>query len=267
LVARRIRGELPAVATCVVLVLFAAWYPRHTCVAVPTGDTQLGRFYGWISLALVVFLASYSLRKRWQILWPGSLETWLRWHLFLSVLALALVSLHSGFRFGGAFEAGSLVLLTATVINGLLGVVLFMFIPSLLSALDTRSRVADLPEEIAGAMDEIRQIAHNCSQPLRTVVEREVLGELERPGVSWRKRELAASEELLRTLGSSRFDEDTEVLKRLCELAAEVVDKHQQVALHRNTKLIEAAGLHIHVALTTALLFLVAAHLFTVWYY
>jgi len=45
------------------------------------------------------------------------------------------------------------------------------------------------------------------------------------------------------------------------------MEKRRQAALHWHVKLIEAAGLHIHVALTTALLFLVAAHLFTVWYY
>lgn len=267
LLARRIAENLPAIVTCVVLVIVTAQYIRHASLAIPTGGTQLGRVYGWIGLALIVFLASYSLRKRWQVLWPGSLEAWLRWHTFLGILALGLIFLHSGFRTGGIFEAGSLIMLTATVISGILGLFVFVLIPPLFSALDTRTRVPDLPEEIATTMAEIRQIGESCSEPARAFVERDLLERLAHSRVSWRKPELRASEELLRDVVSSLSGERTEVINRLRELAADVMEKRRQAALHWHVKLIEAAGLHIHVALTTALLFLVAAHLFTVWYY
>ncbi len=258
---------MPAIATCIALVVFAALYLKETQVSIPAGGTPLSRFYGWTGLGLTLFLTCYSLRKRWQILWPGSLEAWLRWHVFLSVLALAVVLFHSGFRFGGTFEAGTLILLTAITINGFLGIVMFMLIPPMLSAFDTRSRVEDLPEEVAGAITQMHRLSETYSGPLREAVERDLLDRLECPRTSWRKARLPTSEDLLQSVGLSVADEKTEVLDQLHELAASVMEKQRHITLNRRVKLIEAAGLHVHVALTTALLFLVAAHLFSVWYY
>ena len=265
--AKRIADNLAATVTCVVLGLLAAQYMRQSHFSMPGAGTQLGQICGWVGFAIIIFLTSYSIRKRWQILWPGSLETWLRWHTFLGTLAIGAVLVHSGFRLGGIFEAGSLVVLIATVISGLFGVLLFLRIPNMLSFLDTRQRVADLPAEIARSVAEMRKMAEVCPESLRATVERELVDRVVRSKVFGRRRDLISSTELLRMAGLSRPDEGTEVIERLCELAAEVAEKKRQVALYSYVKLIEAAGLHIHVALTTALLFLVGAHLFTVWYY
>jgi hypothetical protein len=62
------------------------------------GGTPLGLWFGAISLAIFVFAALLSLRKKIPLWRIGTVQRWLRAHIWLTLLTIPLVILHSGFR-------------------------------------------------------------------------------------------------------------------------------------------------------------------------
>ncbi|MGH8057347.1 MAG: hypothetical protein ACREOH_08950, partial [Candidatus Entotheonellia bacterium] len=59
----------------------------------------------------------------------GSLENWLLTHSYLGVMAVLLVALHTGFRFGGVVATLGVVLAGVVGVSGLVGSVLYLVIP------------------------------------------------------------------------------------------------------------------------------------------
>ncbi len=96
------------------------------------GATLLGLTFGGGALAIMLFCAALSLKRRvphWRI---GRAQTWLRGHIWLGLLSVLLVALHSAFHAGGALTLTLWILLLAVTASGLFGVLLQQFIPRLL---------------------------------------------------------------------------------------------------------------------------------------
>ena len=65
------------------------------------GGTPLGLIFGTLALSIFVFAALLGVRKK-IVLWRiGTVQRWLRAHIWLTLLTIPLVILHSGFRLGG----------------------------------------------------------------------------------------------------------------------------------------------------------------------
>jgi len=96
------------------------------------GGTFLGLVFGGGALAIMLFCAALSLKRRvphWRI---GRAQAWLRGHVWFGLLSVLLVGLHSAFLAGGALTFTLWILLLTVTISGLLGVLLQQFIPRLL---------------------------------------------------------------------------------------------------------------------------------------
>src|SRR5438309_4740580 len=62
------------------------------------GGTPLGLIFGTIALSIFVFAALLGVRKK-IVLWRiGTVQRWLRAHIWLTLLTIPLVILHSDFR-------------------------------------------------------------------------------------------------------------------------------------------------------------------------
>ena len=81
-VAMRFFGEMP---------------PAHATV----GGTPLGLVFGAISLGIFVFAALLGVRKKLPLWRIGHVQRWLRAHIWLTLLTVPLILLHSGFQLGG----------------------------------------------------------------------------------------------------------------------------------------------------------------------
>ena len=104
--------------------------PRH--LNGPGGSTAMGITLGAAALLLMIFCAALSLKRRvphWRI---GKAKTWLRAHVWLGLLTVLLVALHSAFRTGGPLTTWLWLLLGFVTLSGLFGVMLQQFIPRLL---------------------------------------------------------------------------------------------------------------------------------------
>jgi hypothetical protein len=88
------------------------------------GGTPVGLIFGAVSFAIFIFGALLSLRKR-VVLWPiGSVQRWLRAHIWLTLLTIPLVLLHSGFRLGGPMTTLLMVFYSVVMVSGIYGLFL-----------------------------------------------------------------------------------------------------------------------------------------------
>jgi hypothetical protein len=99
---------------------------------IPYGGTPLGLIFGLLAFGFFLFAAVLGVLKK-KRLWPlGSVQTWLKAHLWLTVLTVPLIVLHSGFRVGGPHTAWLLALYTLVMASGVLGIILQHFLPSVM---------------------------------------------------------------------------------------------------------------------------------------
>ena len=96
------------------------------------GGTPLGLIFGSISLAIFIFAALLGVRKR-VVLWRiGNVQRWLRAHIWLTLLTIPLVILHSGFRLGGPMTILLMVLYAIVMVSGLYGLALQHQLPRIM---------------------------------------------------------------------------------------------------------------------------------------
>lgn len=96
------------------------------------GGTPLGLVFGTISLAIFVFAALLSLRKKIPLWRIGTVQRWLRAHIWLTFLTIPLILFHSGFRFGGPMTTLLMALYAVVMVSGIYGLFLQHLVPRLM---------------------------------------------------------------------------------------------------------------------------------------
>ncbi len=149
---------------CVILYGYAAaGQPRW-----PGGASKIGLAFGVI--AGLIFLFEFLLWPRKTSFfrtarWLGKTQTWMHAHLWLGLLTLPLVVMHSGFAVGGTFTLVFLILYGAVMTSGILGLVLQNFLPRILLDLVPHETVASQLEVVA------KQLAIDADRILSVYVE------------------------------------------------------------------------------------------------
>jgi len=96
------------------------------------GGTPLGLIFGTIALSIFVFAALLGVRKK-IVLWRiGTVQRWLRAHIWLTLLTIPLVILHSGFRLGGPMTTLIIILYVVVMVSGIYGLVLQHYVPTVM---------------------------------------------------------------------------------------------------------------------------------------
>src|SRR5438270_5307111 len=96
------------------------------------GGTPLGLWFGAISLGIFIFAALLSLRKKIPLWRIGTVQRWLRAHIWLTFLTIPLILLHSGFRLGGPMTTLLIALYALVMVSGIYGLVLQHIMPRLM---------------------------------------------------------------------------------------------------------------------------------------
>ena len=144
-----------AIASAAILVVSLAIYIPYALTAPqgPRGGSPIGLFFGVLGFAFMLFAALLGARKRvptWRL---GRAQAWMRGHLWLGLLALPLILLHSGFHFGGPLTQVLMWLLIFTVASGLYGALLQNYLPRIMTA--------DVPlETIYAEISSVRHALH-----------------------------------------------------------------------------------------------------------
>ena len=96
------------------------------------GGTPVGLIFGAVSFAIFIFGALLSLRKR-IVLWPvGTVQSWMRAHIWLTLLTIPLVLFHCGFRLGGPMTILLMALYSIVMVSGVYGLFLQHQIPRIM---------------------------------------------------------------------------------------------------------------------------------------
>jgi hypothetical protein len=96
------------------------------------GGTPLGLVFGTISLGIFVFAALLGVRKKLPFVPVGSVQRWLRGHIWLTLLTIPLVLLHSGFRLGGPMTTTLMLLYAIVMVSGIYGLILQHKLPTMM---------------------------------------------------------------------------------------------------------------------------------------
>jgi len=96
------------------------------------GGTPLGLWFGSISLAIFIFAILLSLRKKIPLWRIGTVQRWLRAHIWLTILTIPLIILHSGFRLGGPMTTFLMGLYAIVMLSGFYGLFLQHIVPRLM---------------------------------------------------------------------------------------------------------------------------------------
>jgi len=230
------------------------------------GATPLGMWYGSAAFAIFLFAAMLGGRKKvrhWRI---GRAETWMRAHIWLSILSIPLVLFHCGFHSGSAMTTGLLILYALVMVSGFYGLALQQFIPRQMMTRLTHEVIFDqipylrgklvedakrLREElrISGGRDSGGGVAVAVAEDPRTVEARQAVRELleaevmpylqSRSGLFARKgarRRLGSPQvaahlfHMVRLGAGERYEERVDEMERWCEQRRQM--DYQEVMQH-----------------------------------
>jgi hypothetical protein len=107
----------------------STWYGQVPFGHRSVGATPLGVIYGTIAYAIFIFAVLLGARKRlrnWRI---GRAETWMRAHIWLTILTVPLVAFHCGFHSGSMMTTGLLILYSIVMLSGFYGLALQQYLP------------------------------------------------------------------------------------------------------------------------------------------
>ena len=159
-------GTAAVTAASVAAYLFDAQSHVHGA----SGSTVMGLTFGIAALLLMIFLALLPLRRKvphWRI---GKAQSWLRAHIWMGLLVVVFVFLHSAFHMGGPLTIGLWLLLGVVTISGVIGVTLQQVIPTrLMTEIGNETVAQQLTRELdrvaADADALVKQYAGSLDQP------------------------------------------------------------------------------------------------------
>ncbi|MDQ2918613.1 MAG: hypothetical protein M3R10_01895 [Verrucomicrobiota bacterium] len=102
--------------------------PDHATI----GGTPVGLVFGTISLGIFVFAALLGARKKLPFLPVGNVQRWLRAHIWLTLLTVPLILLHSGFHLGGPMTTLLMGIYAVVMVSGIYGLYLQHKMPTLM---------------------------------------------------------------------------------------------------------------------------------------
>ena len=237
------------------------------------GGSEVGLAYGIAGTALILLLAFFGIRKRAYRSTFGTLEQWLQSHIYLGVLAAVILGLHTGGRFQDKVAVATLGLVAIVVLSGIVGAVLYVTVPRLLTEVESNLTVDDISDQLNQLAKSMARIASGRSAPFQRIYD-ELLKQ-STPGMlaGWR---------LLLSRGRIKKQQDPADWARLIALVPKeeqeelrqmlVVSRQRKELLLRlvyqqRYKNVLESWLYIHVPFTVALLIFAALHIAAVFYY
>jgi hypothetical protein len=283
------KGWLVASLAILGVSLVSYGFYRVPAEKVSMGGTAAGIMYGSVGFAFMIFAALLGARKRVPVYRFGRAQTWMRGHLWLGLLSLPLILLHSGFRYGHGVTAWLMTLLVVVVLSGLFGAALQHYMPRVMTREVTMETIYEEIGHVRGQLlEEAEELMEHASgdgkaekkiaagsgnteddavvlavavtdgiAPLRNFYEVELKPFLEKPAT--RKSALTDAAQSrsafaqLRTLVPASLHVTIEDLESICE-------EERQLTLQSKLHIWLHGWLLLHVPLSLALLLLGAIH-------
>lgn len=264
-----IRGKWPFFFLVALFVL-SVFYMSHSYEGGHRGWTTTGVVLGILAAISLIFLMAYKIRKHVYTLRLGPTNTWLSAHKYIGVLIVALVLMHTGFRFSGTFSSFLLVLFFLVISSGMTGALIYKLTPI---SLTKASKEIPTEDEIKTAfkkfLDDADNGSANMSKESGDIYANEVRPLLASRRTRW-EYILTEERDLIRRLESKMGKLKKQVQdgdKYFFTLLTALVIEKERLSF-RFVKLQSLdAWLVIHLPLSTALITAVIIHIVSVLYF
>jgi hypothetical protein len=221
------------------------WAPR-----LPLPGIEIDTVYllGIIAVLLILFVLTYSVRKRLARGMPGRLDSWLWAHIYLGLLALFIIALHAEFRFGWDYNTLALLLLALVVITGVVGRYFYSRIPA---------SIADEQQKILSRVDDVTRSIKNLLEKKSRPFQKIIGSELTAPSPISAKpdywSEIRAKSNLLPESEREDFKRAIELLEQKSKLETQSIGQLKYRPLFR-------AWLAVHLLVTVGLIIIIPLH-------
>ncbi len=239
----------------------------------PHGGSRIGLLYGTIGFALILLLSFFGIRKRWYRSTFGTLEQWMQSHIWLGVLVLIILFFHTGGRFEDKVAVGTLILVAIVVASGVVGAILYVTVPRLLTEVESNLTVDEIADQLNQLAKSMARIASARSAPFQRI--HDELAKQANPGVlaGWRlilsrlgrKKQKDASDwtRLIAIVPKEEQDE----LRQMLVLSRQRRELMLRLIFQQRYKNVLEAWLYIHIPFTVAVLVFSIVHIVAVFYY
>lgn len=236
-------------------------------------DVSMARpAFGWVTLALVILSALYSLRRRLFLQWPGELKVWKAVHVLIGLLSVVTMLLHSG---GGAGEGLALLIcgmMAAVALSGVWGVTAQGTVPRIMTAtLQDPVYKSELQDNVAGLLGEISSGLARRSPRFQKVFQRHILPaiSIDRPNIKSQNAFLlrydpvsvdpnAASRDM-----GPLDDDERDIFYSMAEKTLDIIEIRRSQTYQRMMN----QWLVWHIGLTALLLTMIFFHILASWYF
>jgi predicted membrane channel-forming protein YqfA (hemolysin III family) len=256
----------------VLLVGTSASYYYYAQREYPHGGSPWGLGYGIAGTALILLLAFFGIRKRWYRSTWGTLEQWLQSHIYLGVLVLIVLLFHTGGRFNDKIAVTTLVLVAIVVASGIVGAILYVTVPRLLTEVESNLTVDEISEQLNQLARSMARIASGRSAPFQRIYD-ELLRQTQPGGLAgWRLvisrlgRKKQQESDWTRLIALVPKEEQEE-LRQMLVVSRQRRELLLRLIFQQRYKNVLEFWLYIHVPFTIALLVFAIVHVAAVFYY
>jgi hypothetical protein len=257
----------------VLLIAFTAsfvWYRQHEFTH---GGSRWGLLYGVVGFFLCFLLAFFGIRKRWYRSTFGTVEQWMQSHIYLGILVLVILIFHTGGRFQDQVAVATLILVAIVVLSGVLGSILYVTVPRLLTEVESNLTIDEISEQLNQLAKQMARIASGRSATFQRIYD-QLVHEGD-PGwlAGWRllfarmrNVKAPAAGDWANLLSLVQKDEQEE-LRQLLVVSRQRKELLIRLIYQQRYKNILEFWLYIHIPFTILLLLFAIIHVAAVLYY
>jgi cytochrome b561 len=257
----------------VLLIGTSASYWYYARKEFPHGGSNFGLAYGIAGTALILLLAFFGIRKRWYRSRFGTLEQWMQSHIYLGVLVMIVLLFHTGGRFNDKIAVATLVLVAIVVASGIVGAILYVTVPRLLTEVESNLTVNEIADQLNQLARSMARIASGRSAPFQRIYD-ELLRQTQPGGLAgWRlivsrlgRKPQQDSGDWARLIGLVPREEQEE-LRQMLVVSRQRKELLLRLIYQQRYKNVLEFWLYIHVPFTVVLLAFAVLHVAAVFYY
>lgn len=239
----------------------------------PHGGSNIGLIFGTAGYLLILLEAYYGIRKRSYRSRFGTLEQWLQSHIYLGLLVLVLLTLHTGGRFNDTIAVTTFVLAAVVILSGIAGAIFFVTVPRLLTEVESNLTVDEISQQLNQLGRNMARIASGRSAPFVRIYDGLINESLPGWFAGWRllfsrlRRKSGAQvsdwSKLLTLVGKEEQDQ----LRQMLVISRQRKELLMRLMYQQRYKNILEFWVFIHVPVTVALIVFGTVHVVAVFYY
>ncbi|MCM2313630.1 MAG: hypothetical protein NDJ92_00570 [Thermoanaerobaculia bacterium] len=264
-----VRWRIIALVLTIGLVASYVWYQGREPFT--HGGTPTGLIYGFVALFMMGFLLYFGIRKRAYRSRFGTLQEWLHAHIWLGLFSFFVIVAHTGLRFQDKIAVALFVVIVGVIATGIFGALLYKTIPRELTEIQSNLTGQEISDQLNQLSKAMARIASGKSSPFQRIyysLQREAM-----PGflAGWKlilssgKRNEKAGDwtGLVGMVEKSEQDE----LRQLLVASRQQKELHLRLVYQQRYRNILDFWLYLHIPLSVAMIVLIFAHVWGVFYY